>query len=360
MNGFKKFPKIGPLINNIDLSCNQIKSLPSFDDYKELVDLDLSYNKIKSLPDISKCTGLKTLKLANNPLSAKIDLSCFPELETLDISNTEVKFNSEIKHIREIITNNDIFKNSNVYKVFKGDKNICYSEKRGIRDTMEDAIIIQKNVFDGCDIYGVFDGHGGSKTADFCSHELPKLFTEADGTLTDSFIKTQFKTLIESARKKNYTDGTTASIVFIHNNEIISANLGDSRSLVIKDDGSVKFSTKDHKPNDREEIDRVLKIGGRVFSNRIDGILAVSRAIGDFDIYGVGYKPKIERVKIDNDDKWIILGCDGVFDVITNKELGKYTTKFEDPVSLAYSLSNLAFTRLSADNISVIVIKLHE
>lgn len=162
--------------------------------------------------------------------------------------------------------------------------------------------------------------------------------------LTDSIIKKGFlKTdeLFTTIAEKNLLrDGTTAVASFIHFDrereefEIVACNAGDSR-CVLSREGVAEALTEDHKPKNPEEYSRIIAAGGAVYQNRVQGDLALSRAIGD-----VAYKnnprlgpeeqmvistPDIRRavLKVNSStsgkDSFLILACDGIWDVMTNQ-----------------------------------------
>ena len=58
--------------------------------------------------------------------------------------------------------------------------------------------------------------------------------------------------------------GTTCSIVLTRGPELVAANAGDSRSIVVHADGRAEALTRDHKPDLKEEKERILEKGGRV------------------------------------------------------------------------------------------------
>ncbi len=76
--------------------------------------------------------------------------------------------------------------------------------------------------------------------------------------------------------------GCTANVSLIYKNELYVANAGDSRSVLCTN-GKSREMSKDHKPDDDKERERVIKAGGYVSDGRINGNLNLSRAIGDFD-----------------------------------------------------------------------------
>lgn len=76
--------------------------------------------------------------------------------------------------------------------------------------------------------------------------------------------------------------GCTATVVLITPTEIYCANAGDSRSVMSKGGKAVELS-KDHKPDDVAEKRRIQNAGGFVEEGRVNGTLALSRALGDFE-----------------------------------------------------------------------------
>ena len=84
---------------------------------------------------------------------------------------------------------------------------------------------------------------------------------------------------------------STATGVLITPKHYFIFNVGDSRSILIKDK-KLHFSSEDHKPMNDGEKRRIEEAGGRVMIQRINGSLAVSRALGDFE-----YKQRTDRGK---------------------------------------------------------------
>lgn len=80
---------------------------------------------------------------------------------------------------------------------------------------------------------------------------------------------------------KEQMAGTTAITVLIKDNKLYCANAGDSRAIACRNGALVTLSD-DHKPNNPDEMDRIYRAGGWVEFNRVNGNLALSRALGDF------------------------------------------------------------------------------
>ena len=124
--------------------------------------------------------------------------------------------------------------------------------------------------------------------------------------------------------------GCTANVALIYKNTVYCANAGDSRSVLSSKGNAIELSN-DHKPELDEERDRIVKAGGFINEGRINGNLNLSRAIGDLE-----YKrntalkvdeqliiavPEIKSRVLTDDDEFIVMGCDGIWEVMTNQKI---------------------------------------
>jgi len=177
-------------------------------------------------------------------------------------------------------------------------------------------------------------------------------------------LKDAFFEINEQIKANNTPGGCTALAVLANRNKVYVANAGDSRAVLLKDQQVVRLTT-DHKPDVPEEEQRIQKSGGvvtRVKSkegktiSRVNGMLAVSRALGDVVLQPqVTCEPQIHSFDISK-DKILILACDGVWDVLSDEEAIKLTTNENNPEQAAIKIRDTALSKGSTDNISVIVI----
>lgn len=111
---------------------------------------------------------------------------------------------------------------------------------------------------------------------------------------------------------------------------IIKGNVGDSRAIASVR-GSVQQLSFDHKPNNEGETRRIVAAGGWVEFNRVNGNLALSRALGDF-VFKKNEKkraeeqivtalPDVEVRELTDDHEFIVIACDGIWDVLSNEEV---------------------------------------
>lgn len=127
--------------------------------------------------------------------------------------------------------------------------------------------------------------------------------------------------------------GCTANVVLIKGETLYIANAGDSRSVLATKGVGIELSL-DHKPENEKEIARITKAGGYVTNGRVMGNLNLSRALGDLQYKRTpGIKqedqmitamPDIVKQKLGADYDFIVMGCDGVYDTLTNQQIVTY------------------------------------
>uniref|UniRef100_A0A336MQ83 CSON015220 protein n=1 Tax=Culicoides sonorensis TaxID=179676 RepID=A0A336MQ83_CULSO len=185
--------------------------------------------------------------------------------------------------------------------------------------------------------------------------------------LTDEVIAADYA-LVEKAKKSTNIAGTTALIAILHQNKLTVANVGDSRGVMADHKGAAIPLSFDHKPQQVREHKRIHDAGGFIAFRgvwRVAGILATSRALGDYPLKDrnlVIPDPDILTFDLDfNKPQFIILASDGLWDVFQNEEAVAYIKEhIDEPHFGAKSICLEAFTRGSLDNISVLVIKFNQ
>ena len=210
-------------------------------------------------------------------------------------------------------------------------------------------------------VFGVFDGHG--KFGDDLSRETSNYFIEVfEGKnkefvnedpekLYDLYIKNNYEFLYSSFAKFNYLihqkyknkencvkSGTTASVIICSDNRIISVNLGDSKAILVKDNGEIIELNDVHTPDQLSEKERIEHNGGEV--KRLNWAdygpfrvwakgknypgLSISRSFGDFEAeeYGVHSVPSIKEYNIDiYQCKVVVLASDGLWEFLSNEKV---------------------------------------
>lgn len=265
------------------------------------------------------------------------------------------------------------------------------SSMQGWRIEMEDAhcaVVGLREPLKDWSFFAVFDGHAGERVSSHCADNLletiitTEQFTrcaleedvsieEIKKGIRDGFLllDDKMRTIPEMASGEDKS-GSTAVCVLISPSHMYIANCGDSRGVVCRD-GRVSFSTQDHKPVNPAEKERIVNAGGSVMIQRVNGSLAVSRALGDYEYKNVEGKGQCEQLvspepevsveaRNEKEDEFLILACDGVWDVMTNDDLVEFVRSrlrvTGDLASICNQVIDTCLYKGSRDNMSIVLV----
>ncbi|CAA0826418.1 Probable protein phosphatase 2C 76 [Striga hermonthica] len=245
-----------------------------------------------------------------------------------------------------------------------------YSSFRGKRVSMEDFYDIKSSKVDGLAVclFGIFDGHGGARAAEYLKEHLfenllkhPEFIANTKLAISETYQQTD-RDFLDSEKETFRDDGSTASAAVLVGNHLYVANVGDSRTIISKAGKAIPLS-EDHKPNRSDERKRIESAGGVVMWTgtwRVGGVLAMSRAFGNRMLKQfVVAEPEIQDLEVDENLDLLVLASDGLWDVVPNEDAVSIAQSEDDPEGAARKLTETAFTRGSADNITCIVVKFH-
>ncbi|GER44066.1 protein phosphatase 2C family protein [Striga asiatica] len=253
------------------------------------------------------------------------------------------------------------------------------SSMQGWRTSMEDAHAAFTNLDVSTSFFGVYDGHGGEEVSKFCAKFLHRQIMEDESFLAGDLgtsVRKAFlrmdqmmcgkmgqkelallrgkedqsrgigESLLTTGEDTGQTDcwsseegissdyhgpsaGSTACVAVIQNNQLLVANAGDSRCVMSRK-GQAYDMSKDHKPDIAAERKRILEAGGYVQYGRVNGSLNLSRAIGDMEMKQnkslpaekqiVTADPDIVTLELTEDDEFLILACDGIWDCMSSQD----------------------------------------
>ncbi|KAL3763809.1 hypothetical protein ACHAW5_002313 [Stephanodiscus triporus] len=271
----------------------------------------------------------------------------------------------------------------------------------------------------------VFDGHGGDECSNYLVDALPRhirnqmltdrealrqsiengrgprgLHTETGEDATSEIMRRILKTAYLRADKEFISpktapqSGSTGATVVLFGRRLFAANVGDSRVVLARKNGACLELTSDHKPSRQDEAARVRAAGGFILHKRVMGELAITRAFGDksfkmgikamleedADELGAGgmsddatkdltaplvsAEPEIASIVLSHDDEFLLLACDGLFDVFKSQDAITFARQEliahrGEPAEVARILSDQAIrVRRSRDNVSILIIVL--
>lgn len=254
--------------------------------------------------------------------------------------------------------------------------------ERGRRPKMEDRHIVVEdlNAFLGLEglpaqaFFGVYDGHGGVDAAEHAESQLPgAIAAHADfGANPQAALKGGIEavdnTFLAKAEQEALTCGATVCTVFVRGDKMYVGWLGDSQAMLCRA-GTAVVLMDPHKPERPDEKKRIEDAGGVVVMYgtwRVQGQLSVARAIGDIKLkkYVIG-NPDITEHTLDGTEDYMVIACDGLWDVMTHATVLEYVAAWRDrnpgkERGLAHDLADHCLNELSStDNITVVVVFFH-
>lgn len=294
----------------------------------------------------------------------------------------EILRTAEIEDEKHITSLESSVSKSGFLPVFRSGSSSVIGERR----TMEDEHICVDSLenYDLCEsngdykvsgrlsaFYGVFDGHNGSDASHFIRENILTLILQDENlhrsvpkAMVSAYVKADH--LFSDAESVDSESGTTALTALFFGRNLYVANAGDCRAVMSRLGKAMELST-DHRPDEPSEKIRIEKLGGSVDTDGyLDGQLAVARAIGDWHMKGSDSDspltpvPELREVVLTEEDEFLILACDGLWDVMTSQcavsMVRRELRKSNDPTCCSRELVNEALRRRSGDNVTVVTI----
>jgi serine/threonine protein phosphatase PrpC len=254
--------------------------------------------------------------------------------------------------------------------------------------------------------FGIYDGHGGSKWAEFLRDYLHQFVirdssfpTRPKEAIRNGFRKAESKFLEACHDGDEILDksGSWAIVVLVVGSQCFVANVGDSRALLSSNNGTKIYSlSRDHKPSDEAEKKRIITSGGQIYhrtaitptNNGADpevvvgplrvlpGRLSVCRTFGDIEAKLSRFSgnpnviiatPEIKTFEITSHHDFIVMGCDGIFDKLNNQDTIKWvwnsvedslnnnTVHVQWALGVEYIIKN-SLLKKTLDNVTVVII----
>jgi protein phosphatase PTC1 len=260
---------------------------------------------------------------------------------------------------------------------------VSEDRNRKCRKTMEDSHTFIYNYGDHCDdgYFAVFDGHAGHVCAEWCSkqvHSLVEAWIKANekAKMKDPVphaLSSAFREVdTHLARMNMQSSGCCAAVAIVRWEPFIyqgnttkrrvlyAANVGDTRVVLCRA-GKAYRLTYDHKGSDEHESKRITNLGGIMINNRVNGVLAVTRSLGDTYMKElVTGAPYTTETVLRHDDEFIIVACDGLWDVCNDSTAVELIRHIKDPKEASQTLVDYALENFSTDNLTCMVIRLNQ
>ena len=298
-----------------------------------------------------------------------------PNILTLDLLSKKYDYYEDPKCSTKQIGSLKSFSYNSYQGLFKD-----YNEdKISITSTIKKPLSSKIKTWPKMAYFSIFDGHGGEECSEFLKNNFMEYLVENKNfpidiklSMIESFQKIEeefFKLKCKDTLEESDKSGSCALVAIIIENKLYIANIGDSRAIMSMNGGTkIKQLTVDHKPDNLKEFERAIKNGSKIYlddnddpyrddsklefiknkndlekkkeikqKNAEDKIfrvypsdLAVMRTIGDIKAKKKEFGgnpgtviniPDIFIFDINSSDDFIVLGCDGIFDDLSNQDI---------------------------------------
>lgn len=270
-----------------------------------------------------------------------------------------------------------------------------FASVQGQRPSMEDVLLLGADLGAGVHAWGVFDGHGGIRAARYLERHLPEALRPLVAShgalpLPAAALTAAFEALderlLDGVGADEWNDGATCLLVLTQGAVVQVCQVGDGLAVGCDAHGRATALCTRHRPDEPTEAARLEAAGALVRAGRVNG-LAVSRAFGDRDCKvrqrrvsgeaaapggrsdrvrapapsaGIVCAPDCTERRLTADDDLLLLGCDGLWDVLSADEVCAVARRAagdaRDLQAAAKALADAALDRGSSDNVSVLVV----
>ena len=300
----------------------------------------------------------------------------FPEPNKQNVVTLSLKILSKVYDSYE----NALYSNKQIGPL----KSYSYNTYQGLfKKTNEDKIIVVNQIkkpastklktWPKISYFAIFDGHGGEGCSTFLKDNYLKYLTENANfpfdiktSMIEAFQKAEEEFIKQKCKSAEEFDnsGSCALVCILLDNKVYISNIGDSRAIMSMSGGTkIKQLSIDHKPNNPKEFERAIKNGSKIYidnddpdrdisklvfikdksefekyKNEVEEVifreypsdLAVMRTIGDVKVKNKEYGgnpgtiisiPEIFIYDISNTEDFIVMGCDGIFDDLSNQDV---------------------------------------
>ncbi|XP_042473149.1 probable protein phosphatase 2C 47 [Zingiber officinale] len=228
--------------------------------------------------------------------------------------------------------------------------------------------------------YGIFDGHGGPEASAYIKrHAIRFLFEDAGFPHADEPDEDFMKSVENSIKSAFHladlaladecissSSGTTALMALVFGRLLMVANAGDCRAVLCRKGEAVEMS-QDHRPTNAVERQRIEASGGYIDGGYLNGVLSLTRALGDWDIKEprgspspLIAEPEFRHALLSEDDEFLIIGCDGIWDVMSSQHavdiVSKGLRRHDNPELCAREVVMEALRLKTFDNLTLLVV----
>jgi len=315
----------------LDLSFNNIQSMPNVFEFMELRLIDLSYNDIHCLPERILLPKCNRINLSNNlHLSSHLDVKMLPDHVSLDVCSTNIIVINELKQqtIQQSI------------QYFSQEDISAKTSVKPFNRISDDFQLISLNCKPGRHFFTIFDGKNIEKFGNTLSRQVHRLISSGKRQYDFQEFHHIILKVTEKLKELSQIDPRSFIMCCTDSRELHIATAGPMGYMIIDNNGCIRNR-------------------GSSYSKPLQGPLSVQDALGKYIVYGESEMINVQNIEIMNDDKWVILNNEHFSASSHDDLISILSLHHSSPATFAYDLRNLAFSNNPSHTISLIVINVN-
>ena len=212
----------------------------------------------------------------------------------------------------------------------------------------------------GSCFYAIYEGHGGYQACEYAGQNVHRVFSRdfTNDVTPQSVLKDTLKEVSDHIAKSYPDEGCSAAIVMVMKNIIYAANLGDTRIMLIDENGDISFLSEYHSTKNSSEGKEVYNRTGYINHSLVCDKSPITRSLGDGGLGKIiSHEPFMKQIRR-HDRMVVIIGTNDLFQSLDEKRLARMGTSHVTATAAAKAITNEALKKDPDGNHSCLVLSL--
>ncbi|OHS97508.1 protein phosphatase 2C [Tritrichomonas foetus] len=210
----------------------------------------------------------------------------------------------------------------------------------------------------GSAYYAIFEGHNGPHACEYAGQNVHRIFARdfTNDVTPQSLLPSVLNEVHKHISKDWPNEGCSCAILISMKNGLYTANLGDTKIMLISEEGEISYLTENHITSNPDEAQSIQKNGGYTQSEKVCGVSHLTRALGDGKIEKVvSHVPYMRQIKR-HDGMVVVIGTAALFESVNEQRIARLAVSHTTVNAAAQSLTKEAAKNGAKGNVSCIVI----
>ncbi|CCD26504.1 adenylate cyclase NDAI_0H03310 [Naumovozyma dairenensis CBS 421] len=248
------------------------------------------------------------------------------------------------------------------FERFRGKQDECllclHDSKNQNADYGHNISMIVRDIYDNI-LVKQLEKYGDSSD-DKIKRALRFSFLELNRQINRMLNSVDNGTSVGNLTSADLLSGVCSTVIYIKGKKLYTANIGDCRAMLCKNNGEYEMLTTEHIPSKREEYERIRISGGYVNNGKLDGVVEVSRAVGFFDLLPhIHAAPDISVTSFTGVDETVVIATNKLWEYMDVKTVSDISREnANDPLLAAETMKDYVNAYGYSDNITIMCLAL--